>query len=529
MDRMAKLWKDVLGTDVGPDDSFFHFGGHSLKAARLAAAVREEFQVGIPLAEVLKRPTIRELSLFIRGLTAGDFNPVLPQEEREYYPLSSAQTRLYMLRQIDPQSTVYNGTMAWKAEGSPDIERARACFNKIMQRHGALRTSFQEIRGQPVQVIHQDIKIEVEILDSPLLTRFVSPFDLAVPPLFRVGIYSFPPAQPGSAPCHILIVDMHHIITDGISEDVIMKEFTEFYQGKTLPLPSLQYPDFSQWQLRRLESGELKKQEEFWLSYFAPPIPQLRMPADFPRLNAISFQGASIHTQIEKKNRDKVFALMESTRSTLFMVLLAALNVLLSKYSGQYDIIIGTASANRDHPDLHDVVGLVVETLVFRNFPTHEKTFFQFLEEVKTNTLDAYKNQEYPFRELTRKLGLETGTKRNPLFDVMLLVQNYSRSQLQVEGVSFTPYPIEEKIAKLDIYLEAWEKENAIDLDLEYSTTLFKRETMERFLRRYVYLLGGVAADPHQKIADIEILTPGERTPSIARDTVQPLEADFDF
>jgi non-ribosomal peptide synthetase component F len=253
------------------------------------------------------------------------------------------------------------------------------------------------------------------------------------------------------------------------------------------------------------------------------------MLLDYSRPAVLSFEGDTVHARAGKPVCDRLNALMKSTGTTLFMVLLSLYNILLNKYTGQQDIIIGSVTAGRDHADLAHIVGLMVETIVIRNYPTGDGPFLKFLKEVKKNTLKAFENQGYPFRQLTKKMGIDIGARRNPLFDAMLIVQNYGLTTLRMEGLTFTPYPIEKKSSKLDFCLEAWEIPEGIDFKLEYSTQLYKRETMERFLRHFVTIMETAVENPGVLLSDIEMLSPGERSYMVQPDNNSRLEAEFEF
>jgi non-ribosomal peptide synthetase component F len=534
-EKLAAIWSGILNIDrdaIGIDHNFFDFGGHSLNALLLVNAMHKELQVKIPLSEIFSSPTPRELAAFIARKIGSDekYESIEPAEEKEYYALSSAQIRLYMLQRLDPGSTVYNGTTAVTAAGPLDKNRAERCFNTLIRRHESLGASFLEIQGQPVQKIHKGVHFLMEYIEysdisgiEAGINAFVRPFDLSAAPLVRAGLIKIEEYR------HILMVDMHHIITDGVSEAIIIKEFTALYRGDSPAPPRIQYKDFSQWQHSRLESGKLLQQESFWLHYLSGPLPVLHMPLDYSRPAVLSFEGDTVHFRVGKPVCDGLNRLMRTAGATLFMVLLSLYYILLNKYTGQQDIIIGSVTGGRDHADLAHIVGLLVETVVIRNYPAADKPFSTFLKEVKKNTLNAFENQGYPFRELTKKLGIDIGAQRNPLFDVMLIVQNYGLTKLEIKGLTFSPYAIEKKLSKLDLCLEAWETPGAVDFELEYSTRLYKRETMERFSRHFISIMETAVENPGILLADIEMLSPTERIHLVQPDNTNKLEAEFEF
>jgi non-ribosomal peptide synthetase component F len=536
--RLANLWARVLSLPdpgaIGIDDDFFQCGGHSLNASLLAASLHKEFQVKLPLPEIFRSPTIRQLAAYIDKKKNADeggecFQSIEPVEEKEYYPCSSAQKRFYMLQQLDPGSTVYNGVGAVTIDGPLDEEKAAASFKALVQRHESLRTSFRTVDAQPVQRIHEDVEWEMQYAavseeeKREAIEDFIRPFDLSNAPLVRAALLKLAGRR------HLLLVDMHHIVTDGISETIVIKEFAAFYSGDEPGPVRVTYKDFCQWQRDNLASGGLDQSEAYWLRHFSRPLPLLRMPTDFPRPPVLSFAGDMVERLLEKPLVEQLRHLMRGAGATLFMVLLAVYNVLLNKYSGQQDIIVGTAVSGRDHADLRDTVGLLIETLAIRNYPSGDKLFSDFLKEVKVSTLGSFQHQGYPFRELTRKLGLETGAARNPLFDAFLVVQNYEQTALDITGLTITPYPLERNVARLDLYLEAWEKGDEILIELTYGTSLFQRRTMERFLDHFVTILETVVENPVIPVADIEMLTGEELAQIDAVADNETLTADFDF
>jgi non-ribosomal peptide synthetase component F len=265
-----------------------------------------------------------------------------------------------------------------------------------------------------------------------------------------------------------------------------MKFYAALGTADDLPQLSLQYKDFSQWQYDRLTSGKIREHEAYWWEQFSDELPVLNMPFDFPRPSVQSFEGDQFHFTLEKSLTRHLNHLVKETGTTLFMVLLAVYNMLLARYTGQEDIVIGTTIAGRSHPDLANIIGLLIETLALRNYPLGNLRFEEFLKEVKQTTLKAYENQAYPFKELIKKVWDENDLSRNPLFDAMLMVQNFEPAEFELEGLRFFPYesPGNETphMSKVDFTLEAQEAGEEIYFSLEYCTRLYKRETMERFV-----------------------------------------------
>lgn len=506
-EKLVEIWAEVLRLkkeNLGVDESFFDFGGHSLKVAMLVNRVHEEFDVSLPFAHVFSHPTVRELSKLIRESVPRRHESIPAAESKEYYALASAQERLFMLQQMEPESTAYNGPMAWILDGRLDRERLARSFQEIINRHESLRTSFQMIGGVPVQRIHGPVDFEIEYQDE-MMGEFSRAFDLSGVPLLRVRLVKLAELK------QLLMLDMHHIITDGTSVQLLIKELSALYKGEALPTPMIQYREFSEWQHRGLRLGKLQKQEQYWLRHLAPEVPVLSMPLDYPRPLLQDFSGDRIPFRLGRVLSRKLYHLMRETNTTLFMVLLAAYNILLGKYTGQANIVIGFPSAGRAHRDLENIVGLLMDTLVVRNCPAGEKRFDVFLREVKERTLESYHHQEYPFRELVKKLGAGSDLSRNPLFGAMLNVRNQEGAVLELEGARAIPYRLDAKVSKVDVTVEVVEGEGGIIGELEYCSRLFKRETMARFGRHFVNIIGSITANYSLPLAKIDMMGEGEK------------------
>ncbi|MCP5052102.1 MAG: amino acid adenylation domain-containing protein [bacterium] len=520
-EKLAEIWALLLRIDqkeVGRDTHFFDFGGHSLKATILAAEIHKVFNVKMPLPEIFNHPTLRQMAVYISHNHTGKdaYIPIPPVEKKEYYPMSQAQQRLYMLQRLDPESTAYNGTVVMMLLGEIHKDRIETAFQTLIRRHESLRTSFIIMNRQPVQRVHEEIVFNVryeEALNqeqqaSNRLINLVRPFDLSRAPLLRVRLIK------ADADEYLLMVDMHHIITDGTSTDILTRKLMSLYKGENLAPLEIQYRDFSEWQNERLGSGELKPREDYWLDHLHGELPVLGMSLDYPRPTMQRFEGHRVRLELEKTLTRRLKQRLKETGATLYMMLLTVYNILLHRYTGQEDIIIGTPTAGRNHADLGEIIGFFLETLAIRTRPAGHKTAGRFLNEVKKIALNAFLNQDYPFRELIKKKAVnETGLSRNPLFDVMLNVLNQDRSQLEMEGVRVIPRRFDPRVSKVDLTLEALEDEDRgrVLLELEYSTALFRETTIQRFARHFINTLGEVLDNPGLPISQIEIMSEEEK------------------
>jgi amino acid adenylation domain-containing protein len=476
--KLVETWSQILGIEgqhIGIDDNFFSLGGHSLKATVLVSRLNKVLGANVLLAEMFTYPTIRELAGHIEGSGRVIHADIEPVEEKEYYPLSPAQKRLYVLQQMDKNNMSYNMPGAVIVEGDLEKEKLTRVFKRLIERHESLRTSFQVVNDEPVQRIHDEPEFEIENYPATEEGAFIRPFDLSRAPLLRLGLIKT------GEKTHTLMFDMHHIITDGTSQGIFTREFMQLYAGRELPLLNLQYKDYSQWLRSAVRTEALKKQEVYWLNRFKGEAPVLALPYDSPRPAVSRFEGDRQGFLLEEGETAALRRKAARHEATLYMILLAVFNVLLWKLSGQEDIIVGTPIAARRHADLEPIIGMFVNTLAMRHFPSGEKTFKAFLNEVKTNTLKAFENQEYPFEELVEKANVPRDAGRNPLFDVMFALQNWERGGGEIPGLVLKPYPFENRTAKFDLNLDAVEMAGCIAFSLEYGTALFKEDTIKRF------------------------------------------------
>ncbi|MCU0288184.1 MAG: amino acid adenylation domain-containing protein, partial [Acidobacteria bacterium] len=519
--KLVQLWAEILGKDplhasqlqkgIGIDDNFFQLGGHSLKATVMVSKIHKEMEIMVPLSEIFKTPTIRELSNYIKGKTKEKYESIREAEKKEYYELTSMQKRLYILQQMEPTGTAYN-MPEFIPLGENGSQKITSVLKKLIHRHESLRTSFHIIGEQPVQVIHGAIAFEIQYLAAgkkeetgPVIRNFIRPFDLSRAPLMRAASVRIGEKE------NYLFIDIHHIISDGISEELLKRDFIALYQGEELlPLP-IQYKDFAEWQNCRKEKERIQNQEIYWVKDLGGDLPVLNLPLDFPRPLVQDFAGNSIEFAISSDESSELKSFVLREKVTLFIVLLSSFNVLLSKLTGQEDIIIGTPVAGRRHADLENIAGMFVNTLALRNYPMGEKTFRQFIAEVRQRTLGAFENQECRFENLLEKIPVNRDTGRNPLFDVMFVMQNFNitpgnefKNETEFNNI-FQP-------AKFDFTLTAMENDRGIFFSSRYCIKLFKKETVEGFIIYFKKIVSAVLRDPDLKLHEIEIISKEEKT-----------------
>ncbi|MCP5053644.1 MAG: amino acid adenylation domain-containing protein, partial [bacterium] len=512
--RLASIWSGILGIDageIGIDDGFFQLGGHSLKAITQINRVHKVFGIRMPLQVFFDSPVIREVAHFIHGARSDVYHAIEPVETRDYYPLSSAQKRLFILHQMAPGATAYNLPGVLRLKGSLDRHRLEGAFKSLIHRHESLRTSFRVIEGEPVQEIHPPMDFEIPIergdADIPrLVGEFIQPFDLSVPPLLRVRLIAHGEDR------FLLLFDMHHIVSDGASMELFTAEFVSSYSGDHLAPLRLQYKDVSQWQNHSLLSGELKLREQYWLREFEDEPPVLHLPSDHARPREREFAGSRFNTRLGREETNGLKQLVPAGDITLFMILTAIYNILLFKLTGREDIVIGTPIAGRKHADTEAVIGMFVNTLALRNFPANDKTFKSFLNEVKIKTLTALDNQEYPFEELVDKVVRQRDQGRNPLFDVMIAMGYSTIREINIPGLEVNPYPVESGISKFDLTVEFEDEGEELAVSAEYYKKLFRPETIVRFMGFFKKIVSDVLNHGQEiPISEIQLLSPEEK------------------
>jgi amino acid adenylation domain-containing protein/non-ribosomal peptide synthase protein (TIGR01720 family) len=550
--KLVSIWAEVLNVDkevIGIDSNFFELGGHSLKATILISMIHKGLNVKMPLSELFRIQTVRGLAEYIHHAGEDQYTIIKPVEKREYYPLSSAQKRLCFLQQLDLESTSYNIPQVFSLGKDIDKIKMESILKKLIARHESLRTSIELVEEEPVQRVHANVAFKIEYYDlateatgstgitrelDPLspepavlstqpaavpISSFIRSFDLSRAPLIRSIIIKLADNN------HIWMVDMHHIISDGTSLTVLTEDFIALYSGEELPGIRIQYKDFSQWQNHLFESGRIKVQEDYWLELYSGGVPQLELPADCKRPEVFTFEGDKYSFKLEREEAVEFRSLGFRHGGTLYMNILTALNTLFYIYTGQTDIAIGCGIAGRRHADLQGIIGMFVNTLAMRNYPQGEKTYESLLKEVIAHSVKAFENQDLQFEELVDKLVLERDASRNPLFDIMMSVQNFRRAG---EGVIIDqnawqweqlPAPTENlpsiddknTTSKFDMTFFVYEEEEDVFVDIQYYTAIFKRETIARLARHFKKVVKESAANPTIQLKAIDILSQQEK------------------
>jgi amino acid adenylation domain-containing protein/FkbM family methyltransferase len=542
--RLVEIWQDFFCIEpIGIHDNFFELGGDSLKAVNLLARIHKELNVKIPLPEIFNKPTIADLSPLIVKSAEDRFTRIPPTEKREYYPLSSSQSRMYVYQQMHPDNTTYNMLQVRGLPGNVGSKERLAClFKKLTHRHEALRTSFDRVGGEPVQRVAETGTVDIQIEDfrlkesgeaeidelAEIARSFIRPFDLSHLPLFRVGLI-----DRGRQIGHILLVDIHHIITDGLSNGLITRDFLALFEDKELAPLRLQYKDYCQWRHKGEQQQAMGRQEVYWLAQLggkAGSLPVLALPTDYERPETQSFEGDLVSFEVDRQQTGALKELAKSRGTTLYVVLLAIYNVLLAKLSRQEDIVVGTVVAGRRRPDLKQIVGNFINTLVLRNYPGAEKTFREFLRETGQRTIEAFENQDYPIEDLVKKLVKNREVNRNGLFDAGF--QLLDQRELPEEDLKFRAFAnLNGDLKREDLFLEVWELGDRLLFSFIYWTKLFRKETIREFAGYFKKIVSTVIEEPGKRLKEIEIL-PEEEKDKIGieiKRSQQGIRVDFDI
>lgn len=479
-----------------------------------------------------------------RGLRAGDREPITRRKESGPCPLSFAQRRLWFMDQLESGSAAYNIPLAVQLEGTLDVAALERSLNEVERRHDVLRTVFAwDADQQPVQVVQPWRKRTLPVRELPGATiakreaaarqaaaeEARRSFDLQQGPLWRAELLRL------DEQTHILLLTMHHIISDGWSMGILIREVATLYEafstGNESPLPelSIQYADFAQWQRSWLQGAVLDQQMKFWREQLSGELPVIELPTDHRRPQHQSFRGERQSFHLNAALTDRLKQLSHEHDATLFMTLLAGFQTLLHRYSGQNDIVVGTPIANRNRAEIEDLIGFFVNTLVLRTRLDGDRKFTGLLAQVREVTLGAYAHQDVPFEKLVEELQPERDNSRHPLFQVVFVLQNAPVALPQLSGLKVTNLNIEPETAKFDIVVNLHETEAGLAGVIAYNTDLFDAETITRLMNHYESLLEDMVAQPSAPLKSFDLLTEEEKLILETKIEVEELSGSFSF
>ncbi len=524
--KLVLIWQEILGRNViSVKDNFFELGGHSIRVTRLASQIHKIFDVKITLKELFAKPILEEQAALISPAGKVAFTGIAPLEEQPHYPLSSAQRRLWILSQFSDANIAYNRPGAYIFEGELDPATLQYAFDRLIERHESLRTVFREDENGEIRqfirppeatgfkIMCWDLRQEKEeAVASSVQDEFQRPFDLAAGPLLRATLFQVQDEK------WVFTYVIHHIISDGWSMSILIDELLQLYnarrRGEANPLKPLhiQYRDYAAWQKEQLSGTTLQEHKVWWLKELEGELPVLELPADGPRPIVKTYHGDVISKIIDPDTGRQLQAIIRQQGCTLFMGLLAAVNTLLYRYTGQKDIIIGSPIAGRDHADLADQIGFYVNTLVLRTRFNGTDSYKDLLDGIKRTTIGAYEHQLYPFDELVDELQLRRDRSRNPLFDIQVVVENadnYGRIINQgLGGLNVHEYHAAKKLTSVfDMVFNFSESESGLGLHITYNSDIYGRQLVEQMAGHLEQLMEAIIKYPDRPIDELNFLS----------------------
>ena len=525
---IAGLWQETLSLDiVGIHDNFFDLGGHSLLLGQIVSKLQAAFKINVALGDFFEQPTVRALAEIVRtalGVKEGFDTPIVSVSRPDRLPLSFAQERLWFLHQLEPDTAAYNIPTATLIEGQLNVDAFNEALNEVVRRHEALRTTFAVTDGQPAQVILSELRLALPVVDLSNLSKAESeakarqlvieyaqrPFNLSEAPLLRVILLKLTDDK------HVFVT-VHHIVADAWSIGIFFNEISILYDiysgGRSSPLPDLpvQYADFAVWQRQRLQGETLESQISYWKKQLGDNLPIAELPADRPRPVRETFRGSRQYFVLPESLVDAIKELSRREGTTLFMLLLGAFKTLLYRYTDHESVIVGSPIAGRNRAEVDNLIGIFVNTLVLRTDLSGNPSFRDLLRRVREACLGAYAHQELPFEKLVEELQPARDLSRNPLFQVMFILQNIPVSVVNLTGLTARRLEVDSGTAKFDLTLSLAEQDKKLIGFFEYNTDLFDHSTIERMIGHFQRLLEGIVANPDQSISTLPLLTDAER------------------
>lgn len=532
-DVVSDVWTAVLRTGIpGPDSNFFALGGNSLQGARVISRLREELGIRIPLSVLFEAQTLSQLAMAIEGMREAEPSAALtiePLAERSddvfHAPASFTQQRLWVDEHIQGPSSRYNVPVANELVGPLDVTALEQAVQALVDRHDVFRTTIKAVDGVPEQVIRAggDLPLTVvDLRDEPeekqeqaladlLLDSAQRPFDVEKGPLLRVELYRLDDQW------HVLLINLHHIITDVYSFELTMSELLELYAaaaGGTLPAtekPPVQYADYAAWQRRTISGAALDRQLDYWKDQLRGPLPVLDLPTDLPPRENTASRGASASIELPRAVSRRIRELSQDNNATPFMTMFTLINVLLSRYSGQTDIVVGIPSTNRDLPELESMLGCFLNTLALRSDLSGDPTVTELLGGVRARMLEAFAHQDVPYERVVNAIATDRTSRQGP-FRVMLAFQHeVPAPELSGLTVSDVDLDLDLKAVKFDLVFRVVEAEFTYRLALDYNTDLFVEDKAWRILEHLSVLAADAVAAPAKRVSELTVLPDAER------------------
>jgi len=519
---LAGIWIETLGLkQVGVYDNFFELGGHSLLATQVISRIEQSLELHLPLRLLFESPTVAGLAEAIQEARKAEQKQNIPHIERvsrnSELPLSFAQARLWFLDQLNSDSLAYNLPGAASLVGLLNVAALEQTFNEIVRRHEVLRTTFSMAEGQPIQLISPSLNISLPVVNFSKLPKAEQKnqvqqlvnewgqksFNLAQGPLLRVMLVQLNEQE------HLLLFSTHHIISDGWSVGVFIREMATLYeafsQSQPSPLPELpiQYADFAVWQRQWLQGEVLETQLAYWKQRLGANPPVLELPTNQPSTSVPTSRGTKQFFALSQTLTEKIKTLSNKEGVTLFMTLLGAFKTLLHSYKGEEDILVGSPIANRNRSETEGIIGFFVNTLVLRTDLSDNPSFQEILRRLREVTLGAYEHQDLPFDKLVTELDLERNLNSNPLFRVWFVLQNAPMPALELPGLTLNPLNIETGVVRYDLKLDLTETPEGVKGFFQYKTDLFKTSTITQMAELFELILSTVVQQPNIQLSEL--------------------------
>lgn len=508
---IAAVWGNTLGYEqLSIYDNFYELGGDSIIAMKTVNRINDERDLELNVRDLLSNLTIKKMAAFLdKKQNLNKKYSYIPRvEDKDHYPVSMSQKRILLLSSKRENDISWNISWAYTVKGDLDKNKLEEAFRYLVERHEILKTSFGVMKGEPVQIVGYSVEFHIEYGDlnnktiDEAVKEFIKPFNLEKAPLIRVGLFKMDENE------HLLLLDIHHIIADATSAQILLHEIESLYNGVKLPVLPIQFRDYAVWQNNLLRSGVLEQQKEYWIDKFRNEIPLLNLPYDYPRNELAEPRGGKLYAEIDEDLTYKLKRLASRTGTSLFMVLVSIYFIVIWKFSSQSEITIGVPIAGRTHARLEKLIGMLVNIIVLKQSINSEKSFMDLLMDVKEDFLESCENGEYPFYELVNDLNIIPKNNRNPLFDVSFVMQNTGSQTIDMgDTLKFIPHEHDNGISRNDILIEAIEAEHKIRLIVEYNLNLFNMETLQNIVSAYLKIANIVCENITVRLRDITFLT----------------------
>ncbi len=523
VEQVKSTWQEFFGKNVGNDHAdFFDLGGDSLKATTLIGRMNKRFNVNIQISEFNNASTpYRIADLIQEKKESGEVQSTIEKAEGHLeFPLSSAQKRVFVMSEMDKKSIAYNLPHFIKIKGNLDTDKLQSAFESLLNQHPVLQTGFKIANSEPVQFQRNDIAFQLEVQgnvqESEAISKtqqFIQPFNLLEDTLIRGGVLQLPNNE------SVLMMDVHHIISDGVSQSWIVSDLLKAYAGETFEEQSLNYFDYSLWEQGNEYAGIIEKSKAFWMKEFEKEVAELELPQDFNRPAIKSFEGKSVPFQLDTQTTDALKMIARQQNTTMFTVLLGVYNVFLSKLTGEKDIIVGTAASGRVHADVEQMIGMFVNTLPIRSDVDSKVSFAAYLSGLHNKVLQCFDNQAFPYNQLVEELRLKRRQDRNPLFETFFAFQNIENVTASVNDLQVIPFEIEVNMAQFDMQLWVSESPEGMSCRFDYATSLFTESTVVEFAQFFKNLIQAVASDVNESLDKTSLLTQPQQEEILSRFT----------